>query len=177
MKNLKNKTGFLGVALVTVLLVGCLISGTFVVSVMIKDIGFTGDGLYHYAVNLTAEDVWEDHKDEIENIDVVGFEMWIRNNSPAATTFNVWVDDIDDAPLTDLDSVEVYATIILEDLALAVGSNYITYSQSLSHIKHFTALKALVETGEFHYYGHSLVGADCLIDSVRVIVTLSASGT
>lgn len=179
MRKIFKPSGLLLLAVASLFLVGCLVSGTFVVTLFIEEGDFTTlNGFYYYMVDLTTEDVWEDHKDNIENIDIVGFELWITNNSGSATTFNVWIEDIASPERTSLAQVQANATLVLEDLDIAAGSVHITYGQSLSHVTNVSTLKELAESGQFHYYGHSSVGgpgAQYFVDSARVIVTLSAS--
>ncbi len=72
------------------------------------------------------------------------------------------------------------ATKIINDLTVpANGSLTITYVQSLGHITNLEALKALVKTGQFEYYGTSTNNPDNVFDVTdgKVVVTLSASGS
>ncbi len=176
MTQLAKRMGLPALVATCFLLAGCLISGTFVVTIFVEDEEFTtADGFYYYYVDLTTESEWEDHQDAIDNIDVVGFELWINNTSGAATTFDVWVDDGANEPLETLPEVQASATQIIDGLAITDGDNFITYGQSLAALQNVETLKTLVETGEFHYYGYSSAVGQYEIDSMRVIVTVSAS--
>ncbi len=177
MTRLAKRMGLPAFVATCFLLVGCLISGTFVVTIFVEDEEFTTDnGFYYYFVDLTDNEDWEDHQDNIDNIDVVGFELWIDNTSGSATTFDVWIDDAGNAELMSLAAVQASATKIVDGLTIANGANFITYGQSLGVIQNTETLKTLVEAGEFHYYGYSSAGMGLYeIDSMRVIVTVSAS--
>lgn len=154
---------------------GCLVSGTFVIT---EEFNFTArTGFYHYSVDLTTKQAWKDHKDDIDFIDAVGFEFDIESSEASPTTFNAWVapegeiyDSIDD--ITDS------TTMVISDLTVNPGTTHITYAQSLAHVTNLEALKALVKTGKFEYYGTStnpLFQFD-VIDG-KIIVTFSASGS
>lgn len=170
----------------TLLLAGCLVSGTFTIVVFISGQELDDNhpnGFYHYVVDLTDEEDWDDHKDDIENIDVIGFDLWVRNMRSTATTFNAWVDDLGDAQITNPALLDANATPILQDLVIAAGPDvvtHITYAESLGHLRNVAALKAYVKGGQFRLYGHSegtpTIGDDYILDSVRVVVTFTAKG-
>lgn len=166
-----------GLIAVSALISGCLVSGTFII---VEDFEFTAQtGFYHYSVDLTDEPDWEDHKDDIDAIDAVGFEFTITSYSDATTTFNAWVTGAG----TNYGSVEeiaANATKIINDLTVPANDSLtITYVQSLGHITNLEALKALVKTGQFEYYGTSTNNPDNVFDVTdgKVVVTLSASGS
>jgi hypothetical protein len=168
-----------GLIAVSALITGCLVSGTFII---VEDFEFTGQtGYYQYSVDLTDESDWEDHKDDIDMIDAVGFEFTITNNSDVATVFNAWVTPAD----TNYNSVaEIIApgnsTKVITDLAVpALGTISVNYAQSLGHITNLAALKALVKTGKFEFYGTSTNNPDVNFDVTngKVIITFSASGS
>ncbi|MBD3258574.1 hypothetical protein GF377_09090 [candidate division GN15 bacterium] len=183
MKKLSRLTGISMFAVMALLIAGCIVSGTFVVTIFIGENDFTaGTQLYFYAVDLTDEEDWEDHEEHIDNIDVIGFELWINNSGGSATTFEVWVRDIMSDTLTsyaEVTNTSANGTFqVLRDLTIQPGDNHITYGQSLSKVINGDRLRTAVEDGIFQYYGYSSVGqpgAAYTIDSARVIVTVSAS--
>ena len=164
-----------GLIAVAAIVSGCLVSGTFII---VDDFSFTAaSGFYHYTVDITDNADWKDHKDDIDFIDVVGAEFYITNTG-AAETFSVYVDDFGDVHATEGD-VEANATPIIEDLTVNPGTTKVTYAQSLGIIKNVARLKALAKTGQFEYYGTSSgnIGTDFVVDSGKVIITFSASGS
>ena len=63
------------VLLIAIAFSGCkyIISGTFVI---VENIEFTaGSGFYFYQVDITDEEDWDEHKDDIDFIDAVGVEF------------------------------------------------------------------------------------------------------
>jgi hypothetical protein len=174
----KRFLGIAGVAAALLFLAGCLVSGQFVTIIEIKNTDFrTENGFYYYPVDLTQEDIWKEHKDNIKDIEVVGFELWIANSQPDTTTFNVYVDDIGNEAYTSKTEVEANATRVIENLKLKPsGQTHITYGQSFKYLRKVETLKTLVEEGSFHYYGLTDVGTvnDYVIDSARVIITFTA---
>ncbi|MBK7140750.1 MAG: hypothetical protein IPH75_01565 [bacterium] len=165
-----------GLIAVAALISGCLVSGTFII---VETFDFTaGTGFYHYTVDITDEADWDSHKDDIDMIDAVGAEFYITSTEAGDVTFSVWVDDFGDDHATE-GAVVANATPIIEDFTVAPGTTKITYAQSLGVIKNLDRLKALAKIGQFEYYGTSSgnLGNTFVVDSGKVIVTFSASGS
>jgi len=165
-----------GLIAVSALITGCLVSGTFII---VEDFDFTAaSGFYHYTVDITDEADWEDHKDDIDMVDAVGAEFYITSTEADAVTFSVWVDDFGDVHASE-GAVEANATPIIEDFTVQPGTTKITYVQSLGMIKNVDRLKALAKLGQFEFYGTSTgnTGTSFVVDSGKVIVTFSASGS
>ncbi|MEW6050315.1 MAG: hypothetical protein AB1644_04540 [Candidatus Zixiibacteriota bacterium] len=155
---------------------GCLLSATFVVQVLFRDSDM-GDHTvrYHKLVDITTEPDWQDNKDKIHTIELVGFQLWITNNIQG-NSFNLYVDDGDDPEQMTRADVDANTTKIINALALPAGEQrYVRYSESLRLLQNEDILKALVKEGKFHFYATSKnPNIDFTLDSVRVIVTLSA---
>jgi hypothetical protein len=162
-----------GLALIALLAVGCLVSGTFII---VDDFTFTAQsGFYFYPVDITTEQAWIDHKDQINQIDVVGAEFWITSTESGPVTFDVYIDDFSGGTPT---SVPGTASKILDAFTVNPGADqHITYTQSLGLITNTARLKTLAKTGKFDYFGTSTgnAGTTFKIDSGKVIVTFSAS--
>jgi hypothetical protein len=180
MKQLIKKCGWLPVVFAGLLLGGCLVSGTFVVVEVFSFNQLSGD-FYSEAVDLTDDDTWNDHKDEIDRIDVVGFELWVTNESTSDFTFNAYLDDPTD-PMWDTEGeVVANATLIFDNLTIegaGAGSGsrrVVSYSQSFGYLKNIPEIRRLVKEGIFDYYALIDGTATGSVDSVKVIVTVSAS--
>jgi len=151
---------------------GCIFSGTFIIT---EPIVFEAhDDFYFYQVNLTDNATWQKHSDEIDDIEAVGVELYIRSINDV--TFNAYVDEYS-GPLSSPTSVPGTATKIIDNFAITSGANLITYKESLKIITGLTELKAFVKKGLFDFYGTNSSGLDpgFVIDSGKVVVTFSAS--
>lgn len=96
----KNAVRLTGLALIALLAAGCLVSGTFVI---VEDFTFTAQsGFYFHPVDITTECDWADHKDDIDQIDVVGVEFWITNTESGPGTFDAYVNDFSGATPTSV---------------------------------------------------------------------------
>jgi hypothetical protein len=179
MKNILNRFGVTAVIAASLMvMIGCLVSGTFVVITDIDPFCFSSsDPFYHYHVDLTTESEWNDHKDKIDFIDAVGFDFWIENHSSSAVTFSVYVDPHSDAELTSAATVKTGATKVFGDLIVAGNdSKHVTYGESLGLISNLTTLKAVVKEGKFRYYGlaEGIAADSACVDSAKAIITVSA---
>jgi hypothetical protein len=114
--------------------------------------------------------VWDDHKDDIDKIEVVGFEVWITNHAPF--TFTAYMDEFGGTLYTSVTDVEDFTTQVLEPVSvpLTVGSTrIISYKQSFDYLTNTEALRDYVENGKFNYFG-ILSGASVS----TIILTLNA---
>jgi hypothetical protein len=171
-----------GLWLPVVLVLGLLFTGCLLISatfVIVEDFSFTAaGGFYHESFDLTSNSDWQDHKDNIDMIDAVGFEMTFINSNPEAVTFNAYIAPAG-ASYTTKTQLDSLAYVVIHDLTVQPDTTVMTYGQSLTHIQNFGRLKDLVKSGAFEYYGTSsssgsLVG-QFKIDPGKVIITFSAS--
>ncbi len=161
-------------------LIGCgLISGTFVLTIMlIEDDDFSWFGDFYYAeVDLTEDDVWEDHGDDIQNIDLFGFELWIRNNG-AANKYQAYIARMSstlDAG-SSREDVENDAIQVLEDIPVPANSSFISYAESFKYLRNEDSLKAMAESGQFKLFAYADFGdtTNVHIDSLRIVATITA---
>ncbi len=164
-----------GLLVAALVFTGCLLSGTFVVDQSFNFSG--GTGFYYYAVDITGEPVWQDHKDDIDNIDLVGFELWLHNSGSSDLVFNAYVDDYDHALCTDNPclTANTTKTMVIDNLTVAPGDRHITYGESFKYLVGIDRLKALAKEGKLNLYATSDGGGTLRVDSAKVVITLSAS--
>ena len=159
MKKLVSKKSLLGLALLAILTSGCLVSGTFVI-VHDFSVIFTADGgFYWWPIDLTTDPDWEDHQDDIDDLDALGLVFTIENTSDVTSTFNVLF-------AAASGEADPYGTV--------------TYAESLGYLGDMAAIKTVVLTGRFDYYGTSTGGSGddpFVITDGSIIVTISASGS
>jgi len=176
----KNKlmSFIIGLLIVCLCFVGCkdiIISGTFIFVETI--INFTAQtGFYFYQVDITDDPDWDEHKEKIDFVDAVGVEFFITSTEAADVTFDAYIDRYSGIG-SDPSSVPASATQIIEDLTVSPGVTHITYKESLGFLRGLDSLKVYSKIGMFDYYGQSTGndGTTFIIDSAKVVVTLSAS--
>ena len=158
---------------------GCkIVSGTFVVEEIFYDLTPNGTADYYYeAIDITDNDVWVDHKDDIKDIDNVGFELWLSNTAGSANTVDCYISDFSSSlgGTSSKSAVMAGATHVLVDIPLPPGKSFLGYATSFSHITNLDALKTLGEIGQFKFWAISdITTSNFTVDSIRVVVTLTA---
>jgi hypothetical protein len=168
------------VALALLLPSGCkILSGTTMVEKMFRDLSASSSNSFYYeAMDITDEQDWIDHKDDITDIDNVGFELWVTNNSSVANEFDCYVAAFSSS-LTGASSKSMVAdsaTHVLVSVPLAAtGQTFVGYAASFSHITNLETLKTLAESGQFKFFAMSeATPIDFTVDSVKVVITLTA---
>ncbi|MCP4569245.1 MAG: hypothetical protein GY841_16850 [FCB group bacterium] len=187
MRRILSKFSFLVLITAALVFTGCLISGTFVI-VENATFDFTADrGFYWYPVDLTGNSVWEEHEEDIDNIDALGMQFSITNTTGVDTEFNAWFIKAT-GPAGDPSNpgdwpteVPTGALKVIDGLTVAAGATrHIGYLGSLSYITNIEKLKEIIKTGRFDYYGQSTGGSgDDTYDVTngKIVITISASST
>ena len=170
--------GAISALLVLAILPGCdsLLSGTFVVDYMVYDIDITsGSEWDRFQVDLTDDEVWQDHKDEIKNIDNVGLELWIDNSTTSTQTAEVYISDYADSLQSSADGIRQATDIVFDNLTAAPqAKTHIDWSTSLGHVTDLNKLREYAEIGQFTVYTITEAPPYAItIDSARVIVTVT----
>lgn len=173
-----RRYGPLALALILLAIGGCIVSGTFMIIKPFHLTTYNGK-IFYYTVDITTEQEWKDHRDEINEVKTVGFELWITNNEAFPVAFEVYVDEYGQPEYDNADDIEAYPTQVVGNLELAAGpgaQTHISYGDSFGHLMNVKKLKQLVESGKLHFYGLSSGGTSSgfFVDSGKVIVTLSA---
>lgn len=134
-----------------ILVVGCIVSGQFVIVINIEDeVAYVNNILSSAEVDLTDDDTWKKHKDDIQNIVDVKFEMTIKNDSATVASGQVYVSK---SEYDDADSVKAKATLVLSGMMVKGGeSRKIKFAESAQFITDLDKLLELVETGQFYVY-------------------------
>lgn len=177
MRSKMLRYSLIGLAIVALGLAGCIISGTFVITEDFEII-ISGE-LFFYAVDITDEPDWEDHKDDIQNIDALGFELFVENDGSGPVTFTAYIDDYGEPMYDQVSDVMANTTQILGDITVPVGEHTISYSQSIAKIMNVAAIKNLAMTGKFHFYGVASggTGTFTILEDSKVIITFTATGS
>ncbi|MFQ6032165.1 MAG: hypothetical protein ACE5K2_04510 [Candidatus Zixiibacteriota bacterium] len=162
--------------IVLFLVSGCfLFSGTWVIIYEVDQADIqTEQGFYKFTVDLTEEEIWQDHKDDIDDIADVSITFNLANHDSADTaTGRVYVSS--DTNLTTPAEVESLATIILGGISVAPGD---TLQMTMAHyydiLQNFDTLKDLVKSGVFTAY--AIVPNTLYVEFFDVVVVVTISG-
>jgi len=169
-------------AAVIVIAAGCIMTGTFVITVKLVPPGPVTVSNADYTegrqqVDLTQESDFADNQDKIKDIDNIGFYASVKNNLNDPVTFQLFLEK-DTAK--DWDSAQEAAdsctALILTSLTIP-GKKTVTidWNESLKYVTGLNDIKKILETGHFSLYPVAIPrdNFSLTIDSLVIIVTLT----
>ncbi|MFH2048098.1 MAG: hypothetical protein ABIJ12_01535 [bacterium] len=181
MKKLLNKIGLFG-SIAILLIVGCAtISGTWILTYQLSenDTLVWYDDFYYGSIDMSDDGTWEDHVDNIKDINMIGLEVWGTNNTSTDQEYDVYLDGAGStlSGLSTRSEVAQNATLVLESLPLkSGGQQFISYGQSLEYVRNVDKIKDLLEAGEMKFFAFSNISdtTNIHIDSVNIVITFTA---
>ena len=169
-----KSAGMLITLVIAVLLPGCLVlSATESFSQRIGDFTVSSGSFDSENVDLSENSTYDDHKEDIELVDRLGFSMNLVSLSGVPATVSVYISD--DPALATPAEVASKATLIFEDLEVPTAGRSIDYEESLDLLLSFPALQGAVEAGTFTVY--AIAGGDYNVAINDVIVTITMTFT
>ncbi len=174
MKKQILRFGLLSSLLALQIIGGCLlITGTLVIDLWIDNTEISSQNDFNsFKVNMTKEDTWNKHKDDIKYIDNVGFRLWVTNSGGSNITGELYAST--DSTLADTAAVRAGATLVFSGPAFTPGANYVDWPTSLKYIHNLPTLRTLLQGGVFTVYGLTTTAPfNMVIDSAEVIVTVT----
>lgn len=145
--------GYLAAALTLLLLAaGCIVSGQFVVVIAGSNtIRSSDETLDYLSVDVTANETWRDHKDDIQAIVDVKFECEFVNNLNTAADGELYIST---ELYSTVEQVRANATRVFAGLALDPSEvRAVSFSESADYIENLEAVLDLLEGGQFYLYG------------------------
>ncbi len=130
---------------------GCIVSGQFVILIIWGGIVSTDTQLNAETVDLTDDETWQEHQEDIQKIIDAKFETTIKNNAGTVATGQLYVSDQSGLTYGQLASE---ATLILSGIEIPAGDSVmIGFNDSVQYQQNLQTLLDLAETGLFHLYG------------------------
>jgi hypothetical protein len=131
---------------------------SWLVSTTLQITFYVEDGLYAVEdsvqmapVDLTDNEDWAEHHDEVTGIQRVLFATWVMNRSAVDAIAQFYISA--DSALASADQVRDEATLILDGITVpADDSIYITAPQSAEYIRNAEELKDFLVEGVFSLY-------------------------
>lgn len=169
-------------AAVIVIAAGCIMTGTFVITVKLVPPGPVTVSNADYTegrqqVDLTQESDFADNQDKIKDIDNIGFYASVKNNLNDTVTFQLFLEkDTAKHWETALEAADSCTALILTGLTIP-GKKTVTidWNESLKYVTGLNDIKKILETGHFSLYPVAVPrdNFSLTIDSLVIIVTLT----
>ncbi len=162
--------------LAAIILAGCLITGTFVLVLDLPTITANSTGTFSSTeVDLTEEDVWEDHKDDVENITDVRFRAdFTATGNTADGTIYFSSNRLYQTPEAVRAASDAF--IVFTGFSVPAGqTRTMTFAESAQYRQGLTEALELIESGEFYVYALTPSGPfELQLTDVHVLVTFDA---
>lgn len=152
----------------------CVTSGNIVVVMDLPSVtGQTNTSFNPEFVDLTENDDWKEHKDQVNSVDDIGFACKITNYESSVATGQIWISDKSYSSPTD---VTAHAVKILDGIAVpAGGTRSIEWSESADFLSNFNEAKTIVYTEKFYLY-FMAAETPFHIDVTDIVLFLSVNG-
>jgi len=177
-------------ALVAVTIAGCIFTSTVVISkkiipnadgepIVITNLSYSGG---KQVVDLTDNETFNDYKDNIKNIDNVGFYLEAENNLFSPTMFQLFlVPDTSKDYSSPQMLVDSLADLVFTGVTIPARSKVaIDWNESMEYITNLDLFKSTLESGVFSLYLAALDretgqrdNFNIRVDSLVVIITLT----
>jgi len=152
MNKSRNIFQLLAVALLCCLgVTGCLLSGTFVIDLPLDEMLFSSSTFYQQKLDLTDNQTYNEHKDQIKDITDIGFALKIENKTGSNASGELYLSD--DSTYTTVAQVKNSATLVLTGISVPPNTTKsINWSESYQYIKNLEVLKDQAKSGSFWVY-------------------------
>lgn len=165
-----------GLSLVGALLgAGCVLnSGQFVVIFKIAEVmASTSEQISVKEIDLTDDEDFNDHKDELKRVEDVLFQLTATNNGTTTAHARIYISDTD--TLSTFAEIDTLATLVLESPELGVSESlFIPFDDSGDYIQNVDVLRDLTLTGHFYAYAVAdNVPFNMTLENVIVVATLT----
>jgi len=169
------------IAALTIVAAGCILSAQWSLSVPFDVAEPFVNGVVKRTVDLAVEDgTWNDHKDNIDQIEKVGFDAIVVNSLATTDTLDMYLSATSSysTRAAVLAAADTYPLLL--GYVVPVGTDTLTRVEADALLQlsgaNFTNVKNLVKTGNFTAYITSSGGAAVgQIDTANVYVTFTAS--
>lgn len=149
---MKKRAFTISAVLLSLLIAGCIGSGTVRLEYEIDEFVSSSDGLIVREINLADNEDYDDNKDKIKSVDQVTVVGWMVNLEPVDNFAEIWIADVG----TYSTPAEVRANATRVFISPVISGNdslFIDWSDGLAHIENIPTLKDAAEAGHFWLYG------------------------
>ncbi len=121
-----------------------------------SDIGSVDGTVNRIAVDLTDNEDYNDHKDEIKSVEAFGFVVEVENLTGGEATGEGYLSLTDLGLTPSAELLDSVATKIFSNVALPLAAGEtrtVTFEESQDYVQGLDAIDAAVKEGVFYLYG------------------------
>jgi len=136
------------------ILAGCIVTGTFVITRKVDDFTASTSGTFDVAfVDVTQEKIWQDHNDDIKYISDIRFRGTIRNTSSNLAACQIYFSHTGTYTTPEEVREASDAFVVFSGFTIQPQSQYfLSFSESAHYRQNLDKALKLLESGQFHMY-------------------------
>jgi hypothetical protein len=168
------KLSLAAMALFFILGTSCITTGNIMVAVYPADlVGQTNENFHEREIDLKKNGDWNEHKDQLNSIDDIGFACLIKNNTSSAATGQIYISD---KLYSSATAAQTGAVKILDGIVVAPNATReIKWQDSYDFLTNFNEAKKIIYTERFYIY-FMVKETPFSIDVTKIVIFLSVNG-
>jgi hypothetical protein len=149
---------------------GCIVTGNIFIEIYVGSFTVSPNGLFGYDdVDLTKNSDYNDHKDDLNSIDDVGFVCKIQNSSGSSATGRLYVSNTSSTSAIPNDKI-----LLLDGITVAAGqTKTIKLAESYDYLTNFEAARDAILEEQFTIYWEVPNAFDIRVTDMIVILTIN----
>jgi hypothetical protein len=139
-----------------------------------SDIESANQTVYKISCDLSDNEDYQDHKDEIKSVEAFGFFVTVKNLGDDAAEGEMWLsfDDLGEAP--SIATIKASAKQIVGNANLGVGEERtIDFDESQAYIMNLSEIDKAVKDGVFYLYGITDLGTEVEYKDLNIVITVN----
>ncbi|MFH2056744.1 MAG: hypothetical protein ABIJ61_12360 [bacterium] len=154
---------------------GCIVTGNIVILIDVGDFGISPSGLFGYEyVDLTQNSDYNDHKEDLNSIDDVGFVCKIQNTGSSSATGKLYIATGGSSSSSPT-AIPTNKILVLDGITVAAGqTRTITLEESYDYLKNFEDARDAILDEKFTVYWEVPNPYD--VQVMDMVVVLSING-
>jgi hypothetical protein len=139
-----------------------------------SDIEHANQSVYRIDCNLSDNEDYQDHKDEIKSVEAFGFFVTVENLGPDEAKGEMWLSFTDLGMSPPIATIEASAKQIVGNANLGAGEvRTIDFDESQAYIMNLSEIDKAVKDGEFYLYGITDQGTEVSYTDLNVVITVN----
>ncbi len=135
----------------------------------------SADKTVHYiACDLSENEDYQDHKDEIKSVEAFGFFLTVENIGADEAKGEMWLSFEDLGLTPSIATIKAEAVRIVGNANLGTGEvRTIDFDESQAYVENLDDIETAVKEGVFYLYGITDLGSQVEYTDLNVVITVN----
>lgn len=139
-----------------------------------SDIEHADQTVYLITCDLSDNEDYQDHKDEIKSVEAFGFFVTVQNLGADEAQGEMWLSFEDLGTSPSIAAIQASAKQIVGNANLGVGEvRTIDYDESQAYIMNLAEIDKAVKEGVFYLYGITDLGTEVSYTDLNIVITVN----